>query len=122
MIVVVLGASHKASRFSNKAVRMLASYGHIVIPVHPKLGEVEGLRVFNSLAEVEKPVDTVTVYVNPEKSSEMITDILELSPSRVIFNPGSENQDLINLLEENGIHTVSACTLVLLRAGEFETV
>ena len=42
--VVVMGASAKPDRYSNQAVRLLLENGHEVIPVHPKLDEVEGLK------------------------------------------------------------------------------
>jgi hypothetical protein len=49
----------------------------------------------------------------------IIDDIIELSPSRVIFNPGTENPGAHDRLEAKGIEVVEACTLVLLRRDQF---
>lgn len=117
--VVVLGASHKPERYSNQAVRLLREHGHEVIPVHPKLAEVEGLRVANRLDDIEGPIDTLTVYVGAERSGAMIESIVHLAPGRVIFNPGSENPALESHLQAAGIPFEHACTLVLLRTGQF---
>ena len=42
-----------------------------------------------------------------------------MKPERVIFNPGTENDEFIQLLEENGIEAVEACTLVMLSIGNY---
>ena len=58
--IVVLGASNKPQRFSNRAIRMLMDYGYHVIPVHPKLENIEGLVVTHHLSNIQEPVDTLT--------------------------------------------------------------
>jgi predicted CoA-binding protein len=117
--VVVMGASHKPDRYSNQAIRLLLEHGHEVIPVHPRLDEVEGLKVAHSLSEISGAVDTLTMYVGPERSSAAAEAILQLRPGRVIFNPGSENPDLDQRLLRDGIPHEQACTLVMLRTGQF---
>jgi len=117
--VVVLGASPKRERYSNRAVRMLAEYGHRVTPVNPGVGVIEGLDVAHRLSDVAERPDTLTMYVGARISSEMEEEIVRLDPRRVIFNPGAENPALRRALEEQGIKTLEACTLVLLRTGQF---
>lgn len=118
-IVVVLGASSKPDRTSHTAVQMLLEYGHQAIPVHPKEKEISNLQVRSDLSEIKEEVDTLSVYVNPEISSELVDKILKLKPKRVIFNPGSENPSLKEKLESEGIQCEEACTLVLLRTQQF---
>jgi hypothetical protein len=117
--VVVLGASHKPERYSNQAIRLLREHGHEVIPVHPKLEEAEGIPVANSLDVIEGSVDTLTMYIGAERSSQIAAAILRLRPSRVIFNPGSENPELEARLKSANIPFEHACTLVMLRTGQF---
>lgn len=117
--VAILGASDNPERYSNKAFKMLKEYGHEPIPVSPKLTQLEGVPVKKTLQEVPKPVDTLTVYVNPQISSSMENEILELKPKRVIFNPGSENPSLAKKLSAANIEVEEACTLVLLRTKQF---
>ena len=117
--VVVLGASDKAQRFSNKAIKKLKLYGHKVIPVHPRLKEIEGLPVAHDLTHVIEKVDTLTLYVGPQRSKDLIEQIIALQPKRVIFNPGTESQDLEQQLKEHDIAYLKACTLIMLDTGEF---
>lgn len=117
--VVVLGASKNPERYSNKAILRLLENNHEVIPVHPALDEVEGLNVVSDLGAVEGTVDTLTMYVSPKLSSKMTAAILALNPGRVVFNPGTENAELQTTLNEAGIPTLEACTLVLLATNQF---
>ncbi len=116
---MVLGASPKPIRYSYQAVQMLAERGYQVIPVHPKAHRIDLVPVVNSLAAVEGPVDTLTMYLGEDRSRHMIDDILALAPGRVIFNPGSESWELESALSDAGIRHERACTLVLLRTNQF---
>jgi predicted CoA-binding protein len=117
--VVVLGASPKPARYANQALRLLKDKGYQVIPVHPRIAQIEGLSVAHHLREVEHPVHTLTLYVGPQRSEPMIADILELNPARVIFNPGTESTLLQARLKAHHIECIEGCTLVMLRTAQF---
>lgn len=119
MNVAILGASNKPKRYSHQALVLLAGHGHAVFPVHPALAEIDGHRVYPRLADIPVPLHTVTMYVSPAHSSGMAEDILSAHPTRVIFNPGTENPELEEKLAAANIAVVRACTLVLLRTGQF---
>jgi predicted CoA-binding protein len=117
--VVILGASDKPERYAHQAQHLLVRHGHEVIPVHPRLKEIEGVPVVADLAQVAGPVDTVTMYVGPAISTGLNEKLIALKPRRVLFNPGSENPALSTQLRAAGIGTEEACTLVLLHTGQF---
>ena len=117
--VIVIGASAKPERYSNRAVRLLIQHGHEVVPVNPAVSSIEGLPVVSRLEDLSGHVDTVTLYVSAERSSALEDAITHLHPDRVIFNPGAENPALRAILEGNGICTEEACTLILLKTEQF---
>ena len=117
--VAVLGASPKPERYSNQAIRLLASFDYRPIPVNPAYAEVEGMACFPSLAEIGEPVHTITLYLGPTRSTPLIDEILAANPQRIIMNPGAENEDLAAAASGAGIEVVEACTLVMLRTGLF---
>ncbi len=119
MNVAILGASNKPERYSHQAVVLLAKKGHAVFPIHPALAEIDGHRVFKRLADVPAPLHTVTLYVSPALSTGLAAELLAAKPTRVIFNPGTENPELEDKLAAAGIAVIRACTLVLLRTGQF---
>jgi len=99
---------------------MLQEYNQEFVPVGIKRGSVFGKEILDlrSLPDIEN-VDTVTLYVNPQHQKEWYDYFFKLKPKRVIFNPGTENPELEKLLEEKNIQALEACTLVLLRSGQF---
>lgn len=117
--VAVLGASPKEERYSFQAVKMLRERGYDPRPVHPAGHTVDGIAGVKSLSDLKPPIDTISCYVNAGISSEEYDRILALSPRRVIFNPGAENPELAERLRAIGVEVVEACTLVMLRTGQF---
>jgi predicted CoA-binding protein len=117
---LVIGASENPERYANKAMKMLKSYQHSVLAFGKKKGEVSGIPIQTDLAAFKNtPVDTVTLYVNPTNQVKMYNDIIALNPKRVIFNPGTENDEFQETLSKKGIGFEEACTLVLLRTGQY---
>lgn len=117
--VVILGASNKPERYSNKAMKDLLKAGHQVVLVNRGLQEIDGIPVHQSLADVTGDVDTLTMYVNRDISTLEGDKIVALKPKRAIFSPGTENPALMAKLSEAGIETMEACPLVMLRTGQF---
>lgn len=117
--VVVLGASTKPARYAYQAQRLLMEQGYNVVPVHPKVEEIEGIKVSPNLRMVERPVHTLTLYVGPERGESMLQEILDLNPRRVIFNPGTESALLQQRLVSQGVECIEGCTLVMLKTGQF---
>lgn len=117
--VAVLGASPNPARVSNRAVKSLVKAGHEVVPVTPRCDVVEGLKTVPDLDCLEGPVDTVTVYLAPEKVISCIPAIMNLKPSRVVLNPGAESPHLEEACKNAGIKCVKDCTLIMLNSGRF---
>jgi hypothetical protein len=115
---LVIGASPKPERYSNKAIRMLREYDHDVVALAKRTGQVDGVPIQTGFPE-ENDIHTVTMYLGANRQPEYYNPIIHLKPHRVIFNPGAENDELKEKLELAGIETVENCTLVMLRTGQF---
>lgn len=119
-IVALIGASHKPDRYSHRAFKMLQEYGYKVFLINPVLKEIEGTEVYSSLSLLkDQHITTITLYVNPQVLKKYVADIIKIKPLRVIFNPGTESDEIEQELQRNRIVTVRACTLVMLRTGQF---
>lgn len=117
---LVIGASENIERYSNKAIRLLNQYEHPVLALGLRKGNVDGIGIETEInAFKEAAIDTITLYINPKLQQAFYKNILELKPKRVIFNPGTENIEFESMLNENGIECEEACTLVLLRTGQY---
>ncbi len=115
---LVIGASESPERYSYKAIVSLRNHNHPVVAFGLKNGNIGETQLTNEWNPNWK-VDTVTLYLNPSRQLEFYNVIIALNPKRVIFNPGTENEEFETLLEESGIDTERACTLVLLSIGDY---
>lgn len=115
---VVLGASENPSRYSYLAVERLKAMGHPVIAIGRKEGNIGETAIITGHPKLDG-VDTITLYLNPQLQVSEYDYILDIHPRRVIFNPGTENDELMQLLQEKGIEGVEACTLVMLGTGQY---
>ena len=100
--VAVIGASPNQDRYANKAIRLLADHDHTP-----------------SLADISEKIDTVTMYLGPARQEEIIKQIIQAAPRRVIFNPDTENPGAYARLKTAGIEVIEACTLVLLKTNQY---
>lgn len=115
---LVLGASPKADRFSNMAVRRLLAAGHPVIAVGRRADQI-GDEPIRTAIPAGEAIHTVTLYLNPINQEPWVEPILALRPQRIIFNPGTENPGLEQRAADLGIEVVEGCTLVMLSSGQY---
>lgn len=115
---LIIGASNNPERYAYKAADRLLNHGHEI--------EMLGLRndsIFGKTIDTDRKqyqeIDTVTLYIGPQRQPDYYEYILSLQPKRVIFNPGTENEEFEDLLTKNNIIAEEACTLVLLGTGQY---
>ncbi len=72
--VAVIGASSSPSKLSYGVLHNLVTHGYAgaVYPVNPKGGEILGLEVYPSVADVPDPVDLAVIILPPELSIEAL--------------------------------------------------
>ncbi len=115
---VVIGASTNPDRYAFMAVKKLEAYKHPVEAVGQREGDIGDIKIKTGQPPIEE-VDTVTLYVGPANQPPLYDYIIGLHPKRIIFNPGTENQELEKMARENNIDTLHACTLVMLSTGQY---
>lgn len=115
---LVLGASPDPIRFSHKAIKSLLRYGHPVVAVGNKEGEISGVNIEIGKPKIDK-VDTIALYLNPSKQKEYYDYLISLDPKRIIFNPGTENPEFMELATRKGIQVLEDCTLIMLNTDRY---
>jgi predicted CoA-binding protein len=115
---LVLGASTNPSRYSFLAINRLSAYKHPVVAVGLREGKVADVNIQTGQPDVED-IDTITLYLNPTNQKPYYDYILSLKPKRIIFNPGTENDELKSMAQHAGIEPIEACTLVMLGTGQY---
>ena len=115
---LVLGASDNPGSYSFIAISRLLANGHPVYAIGKRKAEVGGV-IMSTTKEMLEDIDTITIYLNKKNQYHFYDYIIALQPTRVLFNPGSENVELEKLLKQHGISFERACTLVLLSIGQY---
>jgi predicted CoA-binding protein len=117
---VIVGSSPNKGRYAWLAAQMLTEYGHPIVPLGIRKGEVVGEKILDIRTKPAiEGVDTITLYLSPANQKEWYPYLASLKPKRIIFNPGTENPEFARFARENGIAPLEACTLVLLRSNQF---
>ncbi len=117
---VIIGATPNPARYAFTAANMLSEQSYEIVPMGIRDGEVAG----NPILDIRKrplieDVHTITLYVAPHHQPALYDYIFSLKPKRIIFNPGTENEQFKQMAAEKGIETMEACTMVLLRSNQF---
>ncbi|MEM9548600.1 MAG: CoA-binding protein [Bacteroidota bacterium] len=115
---LVFGASKNPARYSNIAMRMLKEYNHPIVAIGGRDDEFDGTKIITGHPDLEG-IDTITMYMGEGRQAEHEDYLLSLQPRRIIFNPGAENRALFMKAQSQGIEAIEACTLVLLRTGQY---
>ena len=115
---LVFGASLKEDRYSNRVIKKLRENKQEVVAFGLREGIVSNVTIATELINYEH-IDTVSLYLSPKRQEAYYKYIISLKPRRVLFNPGTENNTFVKLLEENNIESDVACTLVLLATNQY---
>jgi hypothetical protein len=110
--IAVIGASADRSKFGNKAVRAYQELGWTVYPVHPSADEIEGLKVYPTIAAVPRPIERVSMYLPAAQTVALLDDIAAAAPAEFWLNPGSASDELIEAAQRRGLNVIVACSIV----------
>jgi len=109
----VVGATENPDKFGNKIIKKLKRFGYEVYAVNPMYQEVDGEICYPSLSELPVKVDCVDVVVSPDKSINVLQEVIELGIENIWFQPGTFTPEIVDKSEQSGINTVYLnCVLV----------
>ena len=106
--IAMVGASPDKTKFSYGVLRVLHETGYEMIPVNPRpdVTEIRGLKVFNSLAEIDRPVDMVEVFRRPEDLLGIAQEAVTIGAKVLWGQIGVRNDEAARLAEDAGLQVV----------------
>jgi predicted CoA-binding protein len=113
----VVGASTERAKYGNKVLRCYQQSGkHPLYPIHPREGEVEGLRAYASLAATPTLARAVSFITPPKITEATIEEALRLGIRHYWLQPGAESRRALALLEQRQLEPIAGgpCLLVVL--------
>lgn len=110
----VIGVSRNHEKYGYQIFRNLSDKGYNVYPVNPKIDEIDGKKVYPSLAAIEKPVDVVDLVVPPAVTEEIVRQCRDLGLTKIWMQPGAESRAAIDFCKENDMDVVHGmCVMVM---------
>jgi uncharacterized protein len=111
--VAIIGASSDRSKYGNISLRAHRQMGYTVYPVNPKGGEIDGLKVYRTLAELPPgKLDRISVYLPPAVGLKTLDEIAARGCDELWLNPGSDSPDVVEKAQALGLNVIQACSIV----------
>ena len=106
--IAMVGASPDKTKFSYGVLRVLHETGYDMIPVNPRpdVKEIRGIKVYNSLVEIDRPVDMVEVFRRPEDLPEVAKEAVAIGAKVLWGQIGVRNDDAARIAEDSGMQVV----------------
>lgn len=106
--VAMVGASPDRTKFSYGVLRVLSETGYDMIPVNPLpgLAEIRGIKVYPSLAAIDRPVDMVEVFRRPEDLMGVAREAIAIRAKVLWGQIGVVDHDAATLAENAGLKVV----------------
>jgi len=106
--IAMVGASGDKTKFSYGVLRVLHETGYEMLPVNPnpKLTEIRGIRVYNSLEEIDRPVDMVEVFRPKEELYSFAEQAIAIGAKVLWGQIGVYDDAAAKLAEDAGLKVV----------------
>ena len=106
--IAMVGASPDKTKFSYGVLRVLSETGYDMIPVNPRPGlkEIRDLKVYPSLASIDRSVDMVEVFRRSEDLMGIAKEAIAIGAKVLWAQIGVVDHDAAALAEEAGLQVV----------------
>ena len=106
--IAMVGASADKTKFSYGVLRQLSEIGYDILPVNPNpnVSEIRGLKVYNALEEIDKPVDMVDVFRPKEEFYGFAEKAIAMDAKVLWGQIGVYDDAAAKLAEDAGLHVV----------------
>ena len=106
--IAMVGASPDKTKFSYGVLRVLHETGYEMLPVNPRpeVTEIRGIKVYNSLQEIDRPVDMVQVFRRAEELYGIAEQAIEIGAKVLWGQIGVYDDRAAELAEKAGLKVV----------------
>ena len=104
--VAVIGMSKHSSKAAHYVPKYLIDNGYDVTPVNPNAEKILNISCYDSVSEIEGPVDIIDVFRPSEQISFIIRDCIEKKPKVIWLQEGIHDFESEELARKSGITVV----------------
>jgi predicted CoA-binding protein len=103
--LVAIGISVIGNDYTRNAVRTLSERGHDIVPIRPGIADLDGRRVYPTVAHVPGDIDGALLFTPPALTERMVYECAERGIYRFWLDPGGirgKSADAIELCLSRG--------------------
>ncbi|MDD4493187.1 MAG: CoA-binding protein [Eubacteriales bacterium] len=108
----VVGVSKDPAKYGNMIYKRLKSRGYEVFAINPTCDTVDGDKCYNNLSSLPKLPEVINMVVSPERAKPVLEEAAKLGVTYIWFQPGTFNDEILEMSKKLGLEAVQACVLV----------
>lgn len=108
----VIGVTTNQEKYGYRIYQFLKEINKTVYGVSPIYKEVAGDITYPNLAAIKDKVDVAVFVVNPKLSMDYLKECIDLGIKHIWLQPGTYDNELINVIKENNLNYYLNCVLV----------
>ena len=109
----VVWASNNTDKYGYKVFKDLIDKWFKAIAINPNESEILWDTVYSTLSDYDKKIDIAIFVLPPKVGIKILEDIKKLDIKTVWFQPGAENEEVIEFCKKNNIDFISnSCIMI----------
>ena len=104
--VAVIGMSKHSSKAAHYVPKYLLDNGYDVTPVNPNAEKILNISCYDSVSEIQGPVDIIDIFRPSEQISSIIHDCIKKKPKVIWLQEGIHDFESEELARKTGILVV----------------
>ncbi|MCX8277579.1 MAG: CoA-binding protein [Dehalococcoidia bacterium] len=111
--IAVIGISDREDRASKYVSEYMQSEGYAIYPVNPNIDEWNGIKAFDSLADIPVKIDIVDVFRRSSQVLPLAGDAVDAGVNVIWLQQGVVNEKVADIASKAGIIVImDSCIMV----------
>jgi len=104
--VAVVGMSKHPYKAAHYVPKYLSEQGYNIIPINPTTNEILNKKSYQSVSEVDQPIDIVDVFRPSDQVLPVVKEAIKMKPKVIWLQQGIHNEEAEELARKEGIKVV----------------
>ncbi len=104
--VAVVGMSKNPGKAAHYVPKYLSEQGYNIIPINPIRNEILNKKSYQSVSEVDQPIDIVDVFRPSDQVLPVVEEAIKMKPKVIWLQQGIHNKEAEELARKEGIKVV----------------
>ena len=104
--VAVVGMSKNPDKAAHYVPKYLSEQGYNIIPINPIRNEILNKKSYQSVSEVDQPIDIVDVFRPSDQVLPVVEEAIKMKPKVIWLQQGIHNEEAEELARKEGIEVI----------------